>query len=94
MIDNVMGKDYNLQLMAPLSTAEVAKIVGIHRVTLEEWITRRVIPSPKKLTVGKLIVRLWSSKDIDRLLKYRSTNYNKKPRRKKAARTKAKKSKS
>jgi len=94
VIDNVMGKDYNLQLMAPLSTAEVAKIVGIHRVTLEEWITRRVIPSPKKLTVGKLIVRLWSSKDIDRLLKYRSTNYNKKPRRKKAARTKAKKSKS
>jgi excisionase family DNA binding protein len=80
--------------MAPLSTAEVAKIVGIHRVTLEEWIARGAIPSPKKLSVGKHIVRLWSSKDVERLLKYRSANYNRKPHRKKAGRSKTRRSKS
>jgi len=74
--------------MAPLSTAEVAKIVGIHRVTLEEWIARGAIPSPRRLAIGKHVVRLWSRKDIERLQKYKLANYGKKPRRKKAARTK------
>jgi excisionase family DNA binding protein len=80
--------------MASLSTAEVAKIVGIHRVTLEEWIARGVIPSPRRLAIGKHVVRLWSRKDIERLQKYKLANYSKKSRLRKAGRTKAKSSKS
>jgi len=37
--------------------------------------------------------RLWSEKDLERVKKFKEANYRKKPRRKKVARTKAKKSK-
>jgi excisionase family DNA binding protein len=79
--------------MAPLSTPEVARLVGIHPITLEKWIARGVIPSPRRLAVGKHVVRLWSRKDIERVQKYKLANYNKKPRRRKAASAKVKRSK-
>ena len=35
--------------MSPLSTKEIAALVGIHRVTLEEWLRLGKVKAPKSV---------------------------------------------
>jgi excisionase family DNA binding protein len=63
--------------MKTLSTPEVAKLVGIHQITLERWLAAEKIPSPKKLRTGRRIVRLWTNRDVERIRKYKQENYRK-----------------
>lgn len=73
--------------MATLSTPQVAKLVGVHAVTLERWLASGKVATPKRLTVGERVVRLWSGRDVARVRKYKLENYRKgrgrkaKPRR-------------
>jgi excisionase family DNA binding protein len=80
--------------MAPLSSDDVARLVGVHRSTLERWIKEGRVSRPSPFMYGRQKLRLWAKQDIENLREYKVENYNKKPRRKKAARTKAKRSKS
>jgi predicted site-specific integrase-resolvase len=63
--------------MAPLSTAEVAKKVGIDRVTLERWLASGKIRPPSSLHVGQKTFRDWTGADVNRLKKYKQENYRK-----------------
>jgi excisionase family DNA binding protein len=69
--------------MSPLSTVEVAKLVGIHRVTLEEWIRDGKIRRPRAVRIGGQTYRLWTERDVERVLKYKNSFYRKGRGRKK-----------
>ena len=71
--------------MSPLSTKEIAAQVGIHRVTLEEWLRKGKVKPPKKVRIGGQTYRLWTAVDVERLRKYKERFYRKGRGRKKAA---------
>ncbi len=63
--------------MGTLSTPEVAKLVGIHPITLERWLAHGKIAGPKKLRAGKRVVRLWTMQDVERMKRHKVTSYRK-----------------
>ena len=69
--------------MKRLSTPEVARLVGIHPITLERWLATGKVGAPRRLRVGGRIVRLWSSQDIERVKGHKAKFYRKGRGRKK-----------
>ena len=69
--------------MAPLSTAQIASALGIHRVTLEEWLSKGKVKPPKTVQIGAKAYRLWTERDIERLRKFKMKSYRKGRGRKK-----------
>jgi len=63
--------------MAPLSTEEVAKQVGIGRVTLERWLASGNLRPPKMIRYGRNEFRNWTPADVERVRKYKTANYGK-----------------
>jgi DNA-binding transcriptional MerR regulator len=61
--------------VSPLSTAEVAVLIGIHPITLEHWIRDGKAKPSKTIRVGKKIFRLWTPRDIARLKKFKAQHY-------------------
>ena len=49
------------------STRDAAKELGIHAITLHRYISAKKVPAPEIQRVGRIKVRLWSQKDIDRV---------------------------
>ena len=66
-----------------LTTAEAAKRVGIHQVTLQKWIAAGKVKAPKPTLSGAVGYRLWSAKDVSALLKVKQAIYRKGRGRKK-----------
>jgi excisionase family DNA binding protein len=66
-----------------LTTAEAAKRVGIHQVTLQKWIAAGKMKAPKPTLIGAVGYRLWSAKDVAALLKIKHAIYRKGRGRKK-----------
>ena len=60
-----------------VTTAEVAKIVGLSMATLERWLAEGKIAKPKVLKVGGKAFRNWKRSDISQLKKYKLANYRK-----------------
>ena len=60
-----------------LSTADVAKQVGINRVTLERWISSGKVKAPKSIQIGAGMFRNWSTADVERVRKHKQENYRK-----------------
>jgi excisionase family DNA binding protein len=48
------------------STTEVAKKLGIHQANLQRLIRRKRIPFPPLIKVGRLSIRLWTPRDVER----------------------------
>jgi len=71
--------------MRPLSTLEVARMIGIHKQTLLDWLYAGKIREPKRQTVGGQVVRIWTQSDIEGVRKYKERNYCKGRGRKKKA---------
>ena len=46
------------------TTKEAAEKLGVHRVTLQNWIAEGKIPAPAMQNIGGGRVRLWGEKDI------------------------------
>lgn len=69
--------------MSPLSTAQVAEMIGVHRVTLEEWLRLGKVKPPKSVKIGARSYRLWAEKDFERLRRYKDKFYRKGRGRKK-----------
>jgi len=63
--------------MAPLSTAEVAARVGVHRATLEEWLSAGKVKQPKRIQIGGKSYRLWTESDIERVKSFKANSYRK-----------------
>jgi predicted site-specific integrase-resolvase len=73
--------------MANLSTQDVARKLGINRVTLERWLSGGKVKAPKTVRFGKSEFRNWTAEDVARVRKFKQENYRKgrgrKPRPKK-----------
>ncbi len=52
-----------------LTTAEAAKRVGIHPVTLQRWIAAGKVKAPAPRLVGAVGYRLWTARDVESLKK-------------------------
>ncbi|MGH9508400.1 MAG: MerR family transcriptional regulator [Terriglobales bacterium] len=63
--------------MSPLSTAQVAELVGVNRATLEEWLTKRKFRPPRAVLIGKKVYRLWTDRDVARIRVYKEKFYRK-----------------
>ncbi|MGB8473790.1 MAG: helix-turn-helix domain-containing protein, partial [Candidatus Acidiferrum sp.] len=51
------------------STTEVAKMLGLQQPNLQRLIRNRAIPFPPLVRVGRLKVRLWSAREVERVKK-------------------------
>jgi predicted site-specific integrase-resolvase len=73
--------------MRTWSTAETAKLLGISWDTLHRWMREKRVPTPPAKALGRLKVRLWTKKDIEKVREYMLKHYwglgSKKPRKKK-----------
>lgn len=63
--------------MKRLTSPDVAKLVGIHWVTLERWLATGKIPAPKPFRVGRQVFRDWTPSDIRRVKEYKAKFYRK-----------------
>jgi hypothetical protein len=68
-----------------LSTLEVARMIGIHKQTLLDWLYAGKVLEPKRQAIGGQVVRIWTQTDIDRVRSYKEKNYCKGRGRKKKA---------
>lgn len=71
--------------MSPLSTREIAKLVGVHLATLEAWLSKNKVKAPRTVQVGAKNYRLWTDRDIERVRQYKARFYRKGRGRKKKA---------
>ncbi len=62
-------------VMSPLSTPKVARMVGIHIVTLERWIAAGKVKPSERIRVGSQTYRLWTTRDVERVKKYKAAHY-------------------
>ena len=53
-----------------LTTREVARIVGVSRVTIQKWIRQGRIQAPSKTFQGRRVVRLWSKRHVEEVTRY------------------------
>jgi excisionase family DNA binding protein len=72
--------------MKTYSTVEVAKLLGVGNDTLHRWIHSNVIQAPPVQRLGKVSVRLWTEKDVEKVKKYKTSHYWGKGGRKKRIR--------
>ena len=52
-----------------LTTAEAARKVGLHPVTLQRWIAAGKVKAPRPTLVGAVGYRLWTARDLESLKK-------------------------
>ncbi len=71
--------------MNTYSTAQVAKLVGIHKQTLLRWLWAGKIPEPEHHQGGGQDVRIWTYGDLRRVREYKFVSYRKGRGRKKEA---------
>ena len=57
------------------STAEVARIVGVHKVTLVRWLLAGRLEEPRRSSLGGQVLRLWSDRDLARAKAFKNANY-------------------
>jgi len=59
--------------MKHLSTSAVAKLVGVHPLTLERWLSSGGLRWPKTLIADGRVLRLWEEADVERVQRYKKT---------------------
>lgn len=69
------------------STSQVAKKIGIHRLTLIRWLLDGKVPEPMRVKQGGVDLRLWTDRDVERVQKYKDAHYRKGRGRKKRNKT-------
>ncbi|MCH9036211.1 MAG: MerR family transcriptional regulator [Chloroflexi bacterium] len=72
-----MGLSGPVNNMAPVSTIEVAKTVGVSKSTLERWLAEGSVKRPRPIRLGQRAFRLWTNQDIQRVKKYKKESYRK-----------------
>jgi excisionase family DNA binding protein len=69
--------------MATYSTSEVARKLGINKMTLLKWLWAGKLSEPRHRANGGQDVRLWNERDLERARKYKEANFRKGRGRKK-----------
>ena len=69
-------------MKSPLSTEEVAKLLGIGYSTLELWIQQRKV-KPKTIRIGRKVYRVWTEREIEKVRGVKQKTYRKGRGRKK-----------
>ena len=64
-------------VMKEYSTAQVARMIGVHKVTLKRWLLEGKMKEPRKVRVGNVDARIWIDRDVERVRKYKQENYRK-----------------
>ena len=64
-------------------TGQVARMLGIHKVTLQRWLLSGKVPEPKRIRVNGGETRIWTARDVERVKKYKASHYRKGRGRKK-----------
>src|SRR5215471_18269539 len=71
--------------MIAYSTSEVARMLGITQAALSKYIKAGKVPTPKKITIGRLTIHSWTKAEVEQLRKLlpkiangRKTRYQKK----------------
>jgi MerR HTH family regulatory protein len=70
-------------LMNSYSTLDVARIVGIDKQTLLRWLWAGKVLEPKCFVSGRIKLRHWTDRDIERVREHKEANYRKGRGRKK-----------
>ncbi|MDA2913478.1 helix-turn-helix domain-containing protein [Acidobacteriia bacterium AH_259_A11_L15] len=73
--------------MSPLSSKELARLVGIGHRTLERWISEGKV-EPKTVVIGKKTYRLWTEREIEKVRRVKEKTYRKGRGRKRKAKDK------
>jgi len=60
------------------TTGEAARVVGITRATLQDWIKKKKLAAPKLRELGNISVRLWTVTDVTRLKAVKKQIYQEK----------------
>ncbi len=69
--------------MKTYSTKQVAKLVGVHRITLHQWrVAGKVRPS-QAIRLNAAKHWRWTKADVEQVLKYKAAHYRKGRGRKK-----------
>jgi excisionase family DNA binding protein len=55
------------------TTAEVARLVGVSRQTLQAWVKGQMIEAPKLIEIGNVSVRLWNKADVQRAKRFKGS---------------------
>ena len=50
-------------------------MVGIHIVTLERWIAAGKVKPSERVRVGSQTYRLWTTRDVEKVKKYKAAHY-------------------
>ena len=58
-----------------VTTREAARVAGITRATLQDWIRVGKVVAPEPILRGAIGMRLWTEIDISRLLEVKSRIY-------------------
>jgi predicted site-specific integrase-resolvase len=59
------------------STPEVAKAVGVHRITLQRWLATGKVRPSLAIPANGHTIRRFSEADVKRVKKYKEKNYYK-----------------
>ncbi len=61
--------------MATYSTKQVAKLVGIHRVTLQHWLAAGKVRASRSLPSNGGTLWRWTDADVKKVKKYKAAHY-------------------
>jgi predicted DNA-binding transcriptional regulator AlpA len=70
--------------MGTYSTQQVARLVGIGRMTILRWLKLQPDLEPRRIRVGQINARVWNDHDVVRIRKYKAAHYRKGRGRKKS----------
>ncbi len=74
--------------MKTYSTAQVAKKLGIHKITLIRWLLYGDLEEPRRLDQAGQVIRIWTDRDVVRARTYKTAHYRKGRGRKKVKKSK------
>jgi hypothetical protein len=63
--------------MATFSTAQVAREIGISKLTLIRWLLGGKVSEPRRVSQVGQEIRIWTDRDVERVRKYKQENYRK-----------------
>ncbi len=61
--------------MVTYSTKQVAKLVGIHRVTLQHWLAAGKVRASRSLPSNGGTLWRWTGADVKKVKKYKAAHY-------------------